>query len=69
MKKGSKHSKETIKKMSLLKIGKKLSKEHSENISKAIKGKPKPWQIGKRIFAIGTKFTDKHKKNLSESNQ
>lgn len=47
---GHKASEETKLKMSLAKLGKKKTKEHAENISKGLKGREVPWQIGSNNY-------------------
>jgi hypothetical protein len=65
--KGKKHSEETRKKMSDRHKGVPHSKEHSENIGKALKGREITWTDKLRDFRIGKKATDETKQKMSKS--
>lgn len=60
---GKKHKPESITKMILAKIGKKLSEENKKNISKALKGKIPKHKVGG--WNKGKKLSKKHRKALS----
>lgn len=64
---GKKHSEETRKKMSERHKGVPHSKEHSENIGKALKGREITWTDKLRKYRTGKKASEETKQKMSKS--
>ena len=69
--KRSPHSAETRRKMSESHKGKPRSKEHSENISRALKGKKPSEETRRKLSEVhkGKSLSNEHRRKISESNK